>query len=990
MPFADTGLDAIYDEIRRRESNVGRLSLVTFDDEEYDTLLKRARTIVRIPTDCWSSNRQRRARLILLAFTMAFVRRNKYTYDHVFWPDFEDVLGLHRMENRSLIVDDLLWPAYEDEGIKRSWDDRGRRIVGTLVDEMSQARIWVTQARGQFVNFFRWYYRHCPGEEVTPTLLAEYHQETGRRIRVLDKVLPALTSDCQELARVIDCAIENDLYLRSAHLDEYRDQVVEALGPAYDPAHLRLIHDERSLVKLIRELQNYCTPSQFERELRRRRGGFVRAPWRDRRNVHAALERWTPFPFGIYRVESEEYRVVPHPRLRLEELDDWPYEKIVHWRGQRRLGYKKASPFHVTVGRRSVDARRYVRSRNQQSHIWFGKVPIGQKFAVDGRLRSESAGGDWEVALHLSSSDSDSFGIHLAITRLMLYYPDRPHHPVRVWCNTGYEYDDSLRADGVRRFHLHPRLIVPFDTFEEPVEVGVDVDDETMLHQVLEPQPHYLFSLRSREQVRAREVADLGDQEYVLFTREAVMPQCGPGVRARQLPEAYGTYTLYRITWDDPSCPFDVSIGSANWTFQRRREFIAILESKTAHGHFRHKRHQCLRFHDLSLRLYSTLDLTASAPTMDVCGVEGLLGRVDLSPYLSRTGANDLFNVSPSTWDRVEELVAGQYGRYVVRFCEGDTLLGKKTVSLMPSLSLVGWDEDTPRPETDPLNLDVASPDSAVWNPDTGRVGDQATLRVYPKTQAEPWPGHPALRRLTSKPVSSLVSFPDLGETLEVMVQPRLFGFRLYLRRQERRADGRSRTRYQPVSQADYYHLDETALYVFSAPHQRIEVAVGIFTVFVEETDESGDLLIESLTNLQPACLGEETSVSVRCGGLRTKFVVRWAPLLHELAVEDNEATMRFNGPEDTAVRLWLRDSSGKELWTGILSCIDEETTMRIQLPANRPAKAHLTAEYVLADESVRPAVVQALVQGQAVMRIPPAWLAKGIGIVRLDDLVLP
>jgi hypothetical protein len=64
---------------------------------------------------------------------MAFVRRNKYTADNVFWPDFEAVLRLDTMEHRYRIMDDLLWPAYGEEGIERSRDDRGRRIVGTLV-----------------------------------------------------------------------------------------------------------------------------------------------------------------------------------------------------------------------------------------------------------------------------------------------------------------------------------------------------------------------------------------------------------------------------------------------------------------------------------------------------------------------------------------------------------------------------------------------------------------------------------------------------------------------------------------------------------------------------------------------------------------------------------------------------------------------------------------------------------------------------------------
>jgi hypothetical protein len=323
----------------------------------------------------------------------------------------------------------------------------------------------------------------------------------------------------------------------------------------------------------------------------------------------------------------------------------------------------------------------------------------------------------------------------------------------------------------------------------------------------------------------------------------------------------------------------------------------------------------------------------------------------------------------------------------VLCFCEGDALLGKETLSLIPSLNLADWDGATPHLETEPVPLTVASPDCPVWNPEEEQPENQATLQLHPKTQAEPWPDHPALRQITSEPLSGLVSFPELSETVEVVVRPRLFGFRLYLKRQEWSNDGRSRTRYQPVSQADYYHLDVTALYVFSAPHRRVEVAVGALTVVVEETDEHGNLLIESLACLRPACLSEKTSVTVRSGGLRTEFVVQWAPLLQELKVDGEKVILRFNGPEDTAVRLWLRDAAGNVVWDKDIPCEGEETTAHLPLPAQRPTMGHLTAGYVLADGSVRSAMAQVRVEGQAALRIPPEWLQAGVGVANLKDL---
>ena len=78
MAFETSELAGICVEIRRRQTDAGRLSLVEFDDVEYAALLDWAWRIVR-EYNHWgdSPEQQDHARLVFLAFTMAFVRRNK-------------------------------------------------------------------------------------------------------------------------------------------------------------------------------------------------------------------------------------------------------------------------------------------------------------------------------------------------------------------------------------------------------------------------------------------------------------------------------------------------------------------------------------------------------------------------------------------------------------------------------------------------------------------------------------------------------------------------------------------------------------------------------------------------------------------------------------------------------------------------------------------------------------------------------------------------
>ena len=89
MAFTNDQLETIYSQIRRLQMDHGRLSLVEFDEAEYKQLHEWARQIVRF-YEGWSAGRQEKARLLFLAFAMAFIRRHKYTKDNVFWPYFED------------------------------------------------------------------------------------------------------------------------------------------------------------------------------------------------------------------------------------------------------------------------------------------------------------------------------------------------------------------------------------------------------------------------------------------------------------------------------------------------------------------------------------------------------------------------------------------------------------------------------------------------------------------------------------------------------------------------------------------------------------------------------------------------------------------------------------------------------------------------------------------------------------------------------------
>jgi hypothetical protein len=125
----------------------------------------------------------------------------------------------------------------------------------------------------------------------------------------------------------------------------------------------------------------------------------------------------------------------------------------------------------------------------------------------------------------------------------------------------------------------------------------------------------------------------------------------------------------------------------------------------------------------------------------------------------------------------------------------------------------------------------------------------------------------------------------------------------------------------------------------------------------------------------------------VRCGTLQSFFVVRWAPFLQSLTVEENEAVLSFNGPDDAFVRLRMLNLPGETYWSQDTPCRGEETVSRIALPVDCPAFGYLVAEYVLPAGEVRPSVWQVQVGEPTMSQFPSEWLLEGIGLDSLDDV---
>ena len=352
MAFQGQSIEDIYEDIKNRQTWVGRLSLINFDDEEYGVLLRTSCDIVH-RYESWKNNKQHQARKVFLAFAIEYTRRKQYVQDK-FWDEFLMTLQTG-MYTYSLITEQLLWKTYHEEGIACITSGKGREFVLSLYEEVKASKTTSKEC----MEFFLWYYQKAKNSRITPTIITRYQTQRGQSLAIHEKAIDALDKDCQVLTKIIDYSIEYGIFLLRSNLETYSQKLIDGLGTVYDPLRLRLLRDRDMLRNIIIKLQYHRTPHQFLEELANCSSKALFLPNNSRLLVsltHRTLKAETML-YGIYKLDSEEYRVVPFAWLTLETIAQWKYEEIIPLRNGIYIGYKKRQPFLVKIGSRTIEGR---------------------------------------------------------------------------------------------------------------------------------------------------------------------------------------------------------------------------------------------------------------------------------------------------------------------------------------------------------------------------------------------------------------------------------------------------------------------------------------------------------------------------------------------------------------------------------------------------------------------------------------------------------
>ncbi len=982
MAFSEPLIELIYHEIKLRQNDLGRLSLVEFEDEEYGILRRVGQMIIR-EYESGSQSKQKEARTVFLAFACEYVRRYKYINDNKFWNDFEHELDLGSRWNPWLIRE-VLWQAFEEEGIEqRRRSDMDRLIIESLVSEVHSS----DAARTELLTFFCWYYQNHTDIVVTPQLIQKYNETEKKSLHIPEKAISRLNEDCQTLTKIIQYATEHNLYLAHSEINIYRQEVTKALGALYDPTHLHLIRSRIQLHNLIRKLENYCTPTQFLHILESDPRATIHTPKGDAYAVYKIFPYWQTkeFPYGSYKINDVEYRVVPLPWLWLETIAQWPYEEVVSLRRKDYLAYKKQQPFEVHVGKRVIKGRLCIPHSGERYYIWVDALPRGERLVIDGRLYPASEGIDWAVSLRLHIDEDGKLIIAIVFDWLKAFFPEQIGRRILICTSQDHEWIGYVRLNGTcQRSHA---IVFPLNEFAEPITISVYLDEKFLDSKVLSPNLAYLFSCQTHESIPADTKREWGEYQYYLFTTLDKNIQVGEGIEIERLDTDFGSYGIYQVRWKDNGHPFSLYAGGISWNFQRQSYFLIQVKPPHADGMVQLAIHHIYCFSQATIEVLTNKDPIHTSMMYQVFFADELIVEEETSKCLQHLSGDNRYRITVDFLSELDSKVLKHCGQYNILFSEEGRILDQTTVALIPEIEVALSDSDQPLLEGETLPLRVSSPYLPVWDPTSGQVASSANISVRPNLLSQPWKledNFPeGLMYLTSQMITLPIIFPTIGEVVDINICPKVFGYRLYQQRHNATTGNQKDIPHRQTDELDYYALETAVLYIFTKAKCNVAVCVDKTVILSGHADAEGNVFIRELGRLKRYCRKEQTTFSIISAGLESTFCTRWTPFIHNMIVKEGRVCLDVSGPQGTGVSLQIIDLSNKIREQRWVACKGERFSTSVDLPSIRSdwGQCYLVPIYHLSDGTQLPSTWQWRINLSQFNALSATWLQTGIGI---------
>ena len=853
---------------------------------------------------------------------------------------YEEVMGA---APEYALFDRVLPLAMREAGILPTGKADAKRLLEALLAEAGMPASLVLAATEYFVTYWRWF--HPLPDVLTPLhRIAAGHEIPGLAADRVDKfkgLAGKLLPNAAVLGPVIEGLATVMAFLRTqpkwrvGDLFEQSEAIAEASGVS--PKGL-LLNNEEAFQLLADRLGHAWHPEQFRHVLTTLpRDGEVRMP----NGSLSMAQKAVAIPYwGVYRIESKTYTVLPDEGLTFEEIKGMPagarvVGNRVLWKGEEDVEISADAWPQVNTPRHLYEER--------QSEGWFyyNVPPVARTLQIGEKTLAPLPGIAWRTSLLATLDDEGKPHLNIRVAGLRVCLPALAGKTLQLespQTETAGRLTFELDDRGVGGL---PELLLPI-THPTAGAVELFLHDHATGEVIEHEERRVSHRLQLPEIILASEATGQpippstrefphGLPSYLVFAARPVntgalqMLDIGVDALAKT-----GDYETYRLRWADPSQPLVINLGAQfTWNFDIRLETIwqagdlpapqapLVFAPETPIGYTVSSADH-LYVDDISmvpqplLVIYKEEEVLAAHTWHELNWMMNYPedNRRFSGPMLRRAlhvGAD--FDLA---------------GRYQLVLKDGGQILGSRQVLILPELKL-DVKPSGPQLEETQYTL-VASSAHPCFEGLEKRLKVELGSPVVDRDVMENTPFQP-------KPVEATLKLLMPLFDLHVAITPDVVGFRLL--------DENEGTCVRKTM-LSHEELDHITLVLFGTHAKKGSLRIGEDEL-VEEFYEG--FATFSLAEIQSSLTGHESEVEVKVDGRSVgTLTVTWHPRVHHLDVVneyliDHAAHLEIEatGPADTPLVLKAFTPDGREIGqTEFQPTAGDRQEIHFDLPASR------------------------------------------------------
>lgn len=817
-------------------------------------------------------------RYFLLAFAIEIAKKPIRS----FWNELFDQLNREYDATYRNLIFDNIWETLDFIGIKPEQGPNGRMLVGTLRILVESDPKFLSDATSFFIHYYK-NYRNIGLKEALNTF------DNYENYKNKDKKEQFFTI-AKKLTKVVDYVIKYGM----SNLDDeeaLREDIMSHFGDS-DPKKLT----RRRISNLVKELSNRITPTKFLKILNENRMRDVICPNGEKLKCSKLATK--VFGYGIYQLNDEEYHVTPDLRISLEQILDWEYDSIGHFKNFSY--YKKERFFETHI---SKDVRKF-NYKHKSFYLWYKSVPVGEKCIIDGNCEMRE-GFVWTPSIHLIWATEDKpIHFEIEISKLSCYCPHKVGKELKICLN-----DQQLETFKLNSKGLFSRRRINFDVDGIPGDLilTVYIDGEKIKEKLFNIEKAMLFSASTLEQIKGKNRTSkvtkrrFGENTYYLFStysQDAI--KAGKSINLNKRNN-FGFYTVYEVDWNS-NTNFSLKINNFEWKFEQKQYLEWWFKNNE--------------------NVFTSIKDVVVTGSNNLKGLENFFVRVLNKDHEPIMESFELKN------ELRENFIID--GTHLLKYCMGSDLIPgeyllelgtedltyKRDFYIVPKIKLK-WPkllEENNRSfvkvETNKNQLFDPVMSKCVREMDIPIFGRTITLfnkknknKTFPVIEAEE----------TSVKVSFVLGEGIEGPlehwrfiTKEISNKIGVFGYRIYLK------EG---TSYTEINELTYYNLDKATILIFTKPNMGVDIKTENSTISSFNSDFNGYCTLKDLSNLKKLCKSYKTCFIISSGGMSKKLEINWYPKVYSIKnlkfKEKNKLnlTLDYEGPMNSSIILKCMDA---------------------------------------------------------------------------------